>query len=99
MVTSEEARVQMAAANQARLNLRRSESFLGYLLVAPLVICILVLIIYPLVFAVYISFTDRVVGSEGQFVGLENFVTLVNQPDFRAAAGNTAVMVFAIQTI
>jgi len=82
---------------QPRLTPRQSESFLGYVLVAPLVVCILVLIIYPMIFAIYISMTDRVVGSEGNFIGLQNYVYLVTQSDFRAAVTNTAVMVVAIQ--
>ena len=83
----------------SRFSLRQSESILGYLLVAPLVICILLLVVYPFVFAIYISFTDRVVGSEGEFIGLENYVTLMNKPDFQAAIRNTIVMVSGIQII
>ena len=91
------AAVQLARSAQPRLTPRQSESILGYVLVAPLVVCILVLIIYPMVFAIYISLTDRVVGSEGNFVGLRNYFYLVTQNDFRAAVTNTAVMVVAIQ--
>ncbi|PJF26225.1 MAG: hypothetical protein CUN53_08775, partial [Phototrophicales bacterium] len=48
------------------LNFRQSGRLMGYLLVAPLVICLLVLVVYPFFFAVSISFTDRVIGAEGQ---------------------------------
>lgn len=84
---------------QPRFSLRQSESILGYLLVAPLVVCILMLVVYPFVFAIYISFTDRVIGSEGQFIGLANYINLVNKADFQAAISNTIVMVSAIQII
>ncbi len=101
MVTPDKAvtGVQVAPTHQPRLNLRQVESVLGYLLVAPVVVCILLLIIYPLFFAVYISFTDRVVGSEGQFIGLNNYLELVSQPSFQSAVLNTTVMVTSIQLI
>jgi multiple sugar transport system permease protein len=96
---SQKALAQIGQRSQPRFSLRQSESILGYLLVAPLVICILVLVVYPFFFAVYISFTDRVVGGEGQFVGLSNFVSLTQKPDFQASIRNTIVMVSAIQII
>lgn len=86
-------------ANRVRPGLRQAESLLGYFLVAPVVVCILVLIIYPLLYAVYISFTDRVVGNEGKFIGLANYATLINQPDFRATVVNTLVLVISVQSI
>ena len=82
-----------------RLNLRQTESILGYLLVAPLVICILMLVVYPFFFAIYISFTNRQVGTEGEFVGLANYLYLINQPSFQATIVNTIVLVFSVQTL
>src|SRR5215468_6543622 len=101
MVTPEEtvAGVRAVSSGQPRLSLRFNESLLGYLFVAPVVTCILVLIIYPLIFEIYISFTDRVVGSEGIFVGLANYAYLVGQPAFQTTIINTIIMVTAIQII
>ena len=101
MVTPEEAvaGVRALPADQPRRSLRYSESILGYLFVAPVVTCILLLIIYPLFFEIYISFTDRVVGSEGRFVGLANYAYLVGQTAFQAAVLNTVIMVTSIQII
>lgn len=89
----------MQARSSSRFSLRTSEGILGYLLVAPLVICILLLVVYPFVFAIYISFTDRVIGSEGEFIGLANYVTLMNKPDFQASIRNTIAMVSGIQIV
>jgi multiple sugar transport system permease protein len=82
-----------------RQNLRQSESLLGYFLVAPLMVCLLLLIVYPIIFAIYISFTDRVVGAEGNFVGLQNYANLIRQPSFQTTIFNTAALVFWIQSI
>ncbi len=89
----------MDVRRSSRFSLRTSEGILGYLLVAPLVICILLLVVYPFVFAIFISFTDRVVGSEGEFIGLANYISLANKPDFQASIRNTIVMVSGIQII
>ncbi|MBK8024836.1 MAG: sugar ABC transporter permease [Chloroflexi bacterium] len=81
------------------LNFRQSGRVMGYLLVAPLVICLLILIVYPFFFAVSISFTDRVVGGGGEWVGLENYARMVSQPSFPAAVSNTIVLVVAVQML
>ncbi|MEZ4672605.1 MAG: sugar ABC transporter permease [Anaerolineae bacterium] len=96
---SQEAIARIAPRQEPRISLRQSESILGYLMVAPLVVCILLLVVYPFFFAIAISFTDRVVGSDGQFVGFTNYVNLAQKPDFQASIRNTVVMVSAIQII
>ena len=75
--------VQRNRAHQRGGSIRRRTSMLGYLLVAPVVICLLVLVVYPFAFAIWISFTDRVIGRPGQFVGLANFVYLFGSPASR----------------
>lgn len=96
---SQEAIARIEPRRQWRFSLQQSESILGYLMVAPLVICILLLVVYPFFFAIQISFTDRVVGSDGQFIGLTNYINLTKKPDFQASIRNTIVMVTAIQII
>ncbi len=96
---SQEAIVRIEPRRPWRLNLQQSESILGYLMVAPLIICILLLVVYPFFFAIQISFTDRVVGSDGQFIGLTNYINLTKKPDFQASIRNTVVMVSAIQIL
>jgi ABC-type sugar transport system permease subunit len=71
---------------------------MGYLLVAPLVTCILILVVYPFVFAIYISFTNRMIGNVGEFVGFQNYVYWFNQPRFIETVRNTIVMVTGVQT-
>src|SRR5262245_37790217 len=79
--------------------LGRREARLGYALVAPVVICLLLLVVYPFVFAVWISFTDRMIGRPGQFVGLANYAYLFGQPSFQASVRNTVVLVVAVQAL
>lgn len=96
---SQQAIAKFEPRRQWRPNLQQSESILGYLMVAPLVVCILLLVVYPFFFAIQISFTDRVVGGDGQFVGFANYINLAKKPDFQASIRNTIIMVSAIQIL
>ena len=72
---------------------------LGYAMVAPVVICLLILVVYPFFFAIWISFTDRMIGQPGNFVGLANYGYLMRQPDFQATIKNTIVLVASVQSL
>lgn len=77
----------------------RRDAIMGYLLVAPVVIALSILVIYPFFFAIWISFTDRMVGRPGQFIGLANYRYLINWIDFQATVKNTIVLVVSVQTL
>jgi multiple sugar transport system permease protein len=65
------------------------ESVQGYLLVAPTVIYLAVLLGTPFVLSLWLAFTNKRVGTPGEFVGLENFITLWDSQIFRTAFFNT----------
>ena len=88
-----------AAPVRRGLNMHQRDSILGYLLVAPVVICLAILVIYPFFFAIWISFTDRVIGQPGHFIGLANFRYLFNWIDFQATVQNTIVLVVSVQIL
>jgi multiple sugar transport system permease protein len=81
------------------LSLGQRSSLLGYLLVTPVLACLPLLVVYPFLFAIWISFTDRTVGAEGRWVGLANYAHLLGQPSFRATVWNTLVLVGVVQTL
>src|SRR5262245_8789328 len=80
-------------------SLGQKDTLLGYLLVAPVLACLALLVVYPFLFAIWISFTDRTVGAEGRFIGLGNYVHLLGQPSFRATVWNTVVLVGIVQAL
>lgn len=82
-----------------RPSLAQRNALLGYALVLPVVVCLLILVVYPFFFAIWISFTDRMIGREGTFVGLANYRYLINWPSFQATVRNSIVLVFAVQTM
>lgn len=82
-----------------RLSLRNRTSVLGYALLAPIIICLLALVVYPFAFAVWISFTNREIGTVGEFVGLANFRYLAGVPSFQKTIVNTIVLVASVQSM
>jgi ABC-type sugar transport system permease subunit len=71
----------------------------GYLLLVPVALILLGLVAYPFVYAIYISFTDRVVGNAGHWVGLANYDYLIHWVTFDAVVVNTIVLVLASDVI
>lgn len=71
---------------------RRTHLF-AYALVMPVMMLIIGLVAYPFGFAIWVSFTDRVIGSVGNFVGLANFEYLSRNATFGAAISNTIFLV------
>ena len=86
-------------ARRASGRLNREQSWLGYALVLPVLMCLLLLVFYPFVFAIWISFTDRMVGRPGRFVGFANFAYLFGQASFQATVRNTIVLVGSVQVL
>lgn len=71
----------------------RRQALWGYLLVLPVGVVLLGLIAYPFVYAIVISFTSRIVGDPGKFVGLANYRYLLHYPAFSRAVQNTVTLV------
>jgi len=84
---------------ESSVSLRTRTSLLGYGLIAPVIICLVLLVLYPFVFAVWISFTNREIGTTGEFIGLANFRYLAGRPEFRKTIVNTIVLVGSVQII
>ncbi|AUZ86373.1 carbohydrate ABC transporter permease [Arthrobacter sp. MDT1-48-3] len=71
-----------------RRQLRRAGESYGFL--APTLILLLVLMIVPIVMVVGYSFQDNVIlKSSSEFTGIANYVTVLTDPGFWKATGNT----------
>jgi len=79
------------AAGRPGMTWFRRESIQGMGLLTPTVLILLGLVLYPFVYAIWLSFTDKMVGSPGSFVGLKNFRYVLGWPQFSTAIVNTAV--------
>ena len=73
------------------------ESTLGPILLSPGFIFLAVMMAYPFIYAVFLSFTDKVTGGAPTFNGLENYQKLFSTDLFRKTVVNSVVYtVFAL---
>jgi multiple sugar transport system permease protein len=80
--------------------LRRTEQLLGVFMLAPALVYILALVALPFLLAVFLSLTNSSAGSlEFSFVGLQNFVNVVESPLFQRSLRNTFVFTFVSQLL
>jgi multiple sugar transport system permease protein len=64
----------------------------GYLLVGPLVLWLVITIMIPLLYAIYVGFTDAgIIGTEADFIGVENYATAFGEAEFRSAFGRSLI--------
>jgi len=61
------------------------EGVLGWLLLAPVLLVMLVLVVWPFMTAIWIAFTDKSIGREANWVGLANFAQVLTSPRFGRA--------------
>ena len=61
---------------------KKKRDVLPYILIAPVVIYILCVMVFPFCWALYVSFTDKRIGVDGAFVGLRNYIELLRDPIF-----------------
>ncbi len=74
------------AARRTRDGRRRPLLFL-----LPLFVLVVGLIVYPFYRAIWLSFTDKLVGYPERFVGLQNYLYLIHDDTFRAVVRNSLV--------
>src|SRR4030095_9819374 len=66
-----------------------NEAVLGYVLMTPALLLIVVFIAYPFSLGVGLSLTDKLVGKPAHFIGLRNFTHLFESQIFRTTIWNT----------
>jgi multiple sugar transport system permease protein len=87
-------------ARRSRRNLFESRRFLATVLIAPAILFIVVLVGGPLLLAIYLSMTDAVGGTlGGEWVGVDNFRSAWEDPNFRRALRNTLLFTIISQAI
>jgi len=68
----------------------RSERYFAYIMIAPAIISILILSLYPIIQGIRLSFFDyTLINPFKPFVGLENYVNVLRDPRFWKALYNT----------
>lgn len=81
----------------ARRRAWRRDTGTAVLFLLPLFVLVVGLIIYPFYRAIWLSFTDKLVGYPERFVGLKNYVYLIHDDTFRGVVRNS--LVFTVGSI
>jgi multiple sugar transport system permease protein len=68
-----------------------SNNKLAYVLMSPVLLYLLAVMLLPFAWALYLSFTNKVVGGPATFNGLKNYLELAKDPIFWKAVWNTLV--------
>jgi multiple sugar transport system permease protein len=68
--------------------------YLGAIFTAPVGIILLLLLAYPFVLGIWLSFTDTIIGRTGNFIGLGNYLNLLDNEVFRLVTFNTLLYTF-----
>ena len=71
------------------LDFLERERILGLLFVAPALLVLLAFVAYPFFFGLWLSVTDARIGVPGQFIGLQNFLSLLGDELFLQTTQNT----------
>ncbi|MCL4466772.1 MAG: sugar ABC transporter permease [Chloroflexi bacterium] len=66
----------------------------GFLFSLPMLIVLFGFVAYPFFSAIWLSMTNKMIGTEGVFVGLANYQKLLASTDFRQIALNSGVYTF-----
>jgi multiple sugar transport system permease protein len=72
-------------------------SLFGYFMMLPAMSVLFFFFAYPLSFEVWTSLTDKTLGNDAKFIGLDNYASLLTDPDFTTAARNSVVYVSFVQ--
>ena len=76
-----------------RLSAATQRALFAYGLTVPATALLLGLVAYPFLYAVWVSFTSRVIGNPGEWVGLANIRCLFGTSVFQSTIWNTVVLV------
>ncbi len=79
--------------NSPCLKIGAETFYVALVLIAPFLAIYLLVFVYPTAQMFRISFTDAPLIGEGQWVGLDNYLRLDNDPMFRRAVWNTTYFV------
>lgn len=67
---------------------------LGYLLLAPALMTLVIFLGYPFLQAIWLTMLDKWVAEEGTFIGLGNYIALFQRPVYRWTVINSLIFTF-----
>jgi len=87
--------------NREKLTLQQKEALLGYALIGPAILLVAAVILYPVVYNVYLSFTEVPLSPDQSpvWVGIQHYETLLTSSAFWGALWTTVLFTFFSDTL
>jgi multiple sugar transport system permease protein len=85
--------------SEAWSQLKVNRNWLGFWFMLPAMAFLILFLAYPLGLGIWISFTDARIGRIGQYIGLENYEWLWDDPIFWLSVFNTLLYTFLASAI
>src|ERR1041384_244494 len=79
--------------------LKVNRNWLGFWFMLPAMAFLILFLAYPLGLGIWLSFTDTRIGRVGQFIGIENYEWLWDDPIFILSVVNTLLYTFIASAI
>jgi multiple sugar transport system permease protein len=79
--------------------LRANRDWLGFWFMLPAAAFLLLFLVYPLGLGIWLSFTDSRIGTPGNYVGVENYEWIIEDPKFQTAVFFTLLYTLAASAI
>ncbi len=85
----------ITSISQKTMGMEQKEKKLAIILIAPVVLYLVLVMGLPLLWAVYTSLTDKVIGAaEVNFIGIANYIDIIKDSVFQKALFNTFIFAF-----
>ena len=72
----------------------RKNTWFAYLVSSPMFLYLFFVLLLPVCWGLYVSFTDKMIGMDAHFIGLQNYVSLLNNKGFKNSVWVTVVYTF-----
>lgn len=72
-----------------RLSLRQRDVASAWILVLPALVFMVAILLFPLAWSINLSFTNKVVGADYEYIGFKNYISLLSDEKFRSALWHT----------
>ncbi len=95
MTTSNSASLSRVTSANPVINRATQEARFGWKLVTPSLLVVGLLIIYPIIYNLYLSFFEVHLAKENEFVGLSNYLYLLQDTEFYGSLWTTAIFLVA----
>ena len=79
--------------DKSSLRERKATRF-AYLVNAPLIIYLVCVLLFPMLWGIYISFTNKTIGGDATFIGLKNYIKLLGDKEYLRSIFNTLEFTF-----